>query len=189
MKMRKYNHTIASEATTKNMDNQSQNPPGAYNVISSRLHILCGAQYMPSLMTSWYGNIFLITGHFCEKLTNPTQKLPLNLSYFNMMTSSNGNIFRVTGHLCGEFTGPCEFPAQRPVTRSFDVFFDLRLKNDWVNNREVGDLRRYRAHYDVIVMIGRRIVSLPWQRVFYFDNCVVFSDFHIYTCLNFEFDF
>ena len=38
-----------------------------------------------------------------------------------MMTSSNGNIFRVTGHLCGKF------PAQRPVTRSFDVFFDLRL--------------------------------------------------------------
>ena len=43
------------------------------------------------------------------------------------MTSSNGNIFRVTGHLCGEFTGPGEFPAQRPVTRSFDAFFDLRL--------------------------------------------------------------
>ena len=39
----------------------------------------------------------------------------------DMMTSSNGNIFRVTGHLCGEF------PAQRPVTRNFDVFFDLRL--------------------------------------------------------------
>ena len=44
-----------------------------------------------------------------------------------MMTSSNGNLFRVTGHLCGEFTGPGEFPAQRPVTRSFDVFFDLDL--------------------------------------------------------------
>ena len=44
-----------------------------------------------------------------------------------MMTSSNGNIFRVTGHLRGEFTGPGEFPTQRPVTRSFDVFFDLRL--------------------------------------------------------------
>ena len=42
-----------------------------------------------------------------------------------MMTSSNGNIFRVTGLLCGEFTG--EFPTQRPVTRSFDVFFDLRM--------------------------------------------------------------
>ena len=44
-----------------------------------------------------------------------------------MMTSSNGNIFRVTGPLCGEFTGPGEFPTQRPVTRSFGVFFDLRL--------------------------------------------------------------
>ena len=43
------------------------------------------------------------------------------------MTSSNGNIFRVTGHLSGEFTGPGEFPTQGPVTRSFDVFFDLRL--------------------------------------------------------------
>ena len=44
-----------------------------------------------------------------------------------MMTSSNGNIFRITGPLCGEFTGPGEFPTQRSVTRSFDVFFDLRL--------------------------------------------------------------
>ena len=51
-----------------------------------------------------------------------------------------------------EFTGPDEFPAQRPVTRSFDVFFDLCPNNDWVNNREAGNLRRYCAHYDVIVM-------------------------------------
>ena len=27
--------------------------------------------------------------------------------------------------------------------------------NDWVNNCEAGDLRRHRAHYDVIVMISR----------------------------------
>ena len=74
------------------------------------------------------------------------------------MTSSNGNIFCVTGPLCWEFTGPGEFPAQRPVTRSFDVFFDLRRINDWVNNREAGDLRRYRGHYDVIVMDGEYIL-------------------------------
>ena len=56
--------------------------------------------------------------------------LPYRLSLRGMrlmMTSSNGNIFRVTGPLCGEFTGPGEFPPQRPVTRSFDVFFHLRL--------------------------------------------------------------
>ena len=45
-----------------------------------------------------------------------------------MMTSSNGNIFRVTGSLCaGNSPVTGEFPSQRPVTRSFDVFFDLRL--------------------------------------------------------------
>ena len=46
-----------------------------------------------------------------------------------MMTSSNKNIFRVTGLLCGEFTGHRWISriAQRPVTWSFDVFFDLRL--------------------------------------------------------------
>ena len=64
-----------------------------------------------------------------------------------IMTSSNGNIFRVTGPLCGEFTGPGEFPSQRPVTRSFDVFFDQRMYK-----REAGDLRRHRGLYDVIVM-------------------------------------
>ena len=44
-----------------------------------------------------------------------------------MMTSSNENIFRVTGHLCGNSPVPGEFRAQRPVTRSFDVFLDLYL--------------------------------------------------------------
>ena len=51
-------------------------------------------------------------------------------SIYSMMTSSKGNIFRVTGPLCVEFTGPGEFPAQRPVTWSFDVFFDLCLNHD-----------------------------------------------------------
>ena len=51
-----------------------------------------------------------------------------------MMASSNGNIFRVIGHLCGEFTG--EFRTQRPVTRSFDVFFDPRL------NKQLGKQSR-----------------------------------------------
>ena len=45
----------------------------------------------------------------------------------HMMTSSNGNIFRVTGPLFEEFTGHQWIPRQRPVTRSFDVSFYLRL--------------------------------------------------------------
>ena len=40
------------------------------------------------------------------------------------MTSSKWKPFpRYWPYLCGEFTG--QFPAQRPVTRSFDVFLDL----------------------------------------------------------------
>ena len=71
-----------------------------------------------------------------------------------MMTSSNGHIYRVTGHFCGEFTNPGECPAQRPVMRSFDVFFDLRLNKRLSKQsyHEAGDLRRYRAHYDISVM-------------------------------------
>ena len=66
--------------------------------------------------------------NFCAGTVNvlwPNQAIP-NASV-RMMTSSNGTVFRVTGPLCGELTGPGEFPAQRPVTQSFDVFFYLRL--------------------------------------------------------------
>ena len=44
-----------------------------------------------------------------------------------------------------------ELPAQRPVTRSFDVFFDLH-RNKRVNTDEAGDLRRHHAQYDVTLM-------------------------------------
>ena len=45
-----------------------------------------------------------------------------------------------------------DFPSQRPVTRSFDVFFDLRLnKNDRANKRETRDFGHHGAHYVVTV--------------------------------------
>ena len=63
--------------------------------------------------------------------------------------------------LCaGNSPVPGEFPAQRPATRSFDVFFDLRLNNNWVNNCEAGDLRCHCAHYDVIVMKAVSVINL-----------------------------
>ena len=43
------------------------------------------------------------------------------------MTLSNGNISRVTGHCAGNSSDTSEFPTQRPVPRSCDVFFDLPL--------------------------------------------------------------
>ena len=63
---------------------------------------------------------------WCESLSSILMIWNRVVFYDSMMTSSNGSIFCVTGPLCGEFAGPGEFPTQRPVTRSFDVFFDLR---------------------------------------------------------------
>ena len=84
------------------------------------------------------------------------------------------------------------FPAQRQVTWSFDISFDLCLNelwhralmfslicawiNGWENNREAGDLRRYRAHYGVIVM--------QIQSIYDMDVCLIaeiINDFPIFS--------
>ena len=74
-----------------------------------------------------------------------------------IMTSSNGNIFRVTGHLCGA------------------LMFSLICVwiNGWVNNHDAGDLRRYRAHYDVTVML-RFNADLPSQSILSGNFAAVF---------------
>ena len=46
------------------------------------------------------------------------------------------------------------------VTRSFDVFLICTRTNGWVNNREAGDLRHHRAHYDVIVIFKHKEVLM-----------------------------
>ena len=66
-------------------------------------------------------------------------------------TSSNGSIFCVTGHLCGEFTVPRWIPTKASDAENDVSLICVRI-NGWANNREAGDLRRHRAHYDFIVM-------------------------------------
>ena len=70
-----------------------------------------------------------------------------------MMTSSNGNIFRLTGQLCREYTVYRWIPRTKASDTELLVFsLVCAWINGGVNNREAGDLRRHRAHYDVIVM-------------------------------------
>ena len=59
-----------------------------------------------------------------------------------MMASSYGNNFRVTGFCEGNPPVTVGFLTQRPASRNFDVFFDLRL-NSWATNRDAGILRRH----------------------------------------------
>ena len=56
-----------------------------------------------------------------------------------------------------------EFPAQRPVTQSFDAFFDQRLNKRLSKQSEAGNLRRHRAHYDVTVMSSISIQTLMFH--------------------------
>ena len=71
-----------------------------------------------------------------------------------MMTSSNGNTFRVTGPLWEESTGH----RWIPLTKANDAelwCFVLCASEPTV----AGDLRRHRAHYDVIAMTLSHSVS------------------------------
>ena len=70
-----------------------------------------------------------------------------------MMTSSHGNIFRVTGPLYGEFTGPRWIPRTKASDAELWCFlWSAPWINGWVNNGDAGDLRRHRAHYDVVLI-------------------------------------
>ena len=55
--------------------------------------------------------------------------------------------------------------SQRPVTRSFYIFFDLCLKkrNGWANSRHVGDFRRHGTQYDVTVMIYMQEILINYD--------------------------
>ena len=84
-----------------------------------------------------------------------------------MVPSSNENIFRVTGPLCGGFAGDRWIPLHKSKWRRALMFpFDLHL-NKGLSNRPAGDLRHYRAHYDVNVMHGvcRNLVEYGKDRI------------------------
>ena len=68
-----------------------------------------------------------------------------------IMASSNRDISVLLAFCAGNSPVTDEFPSQRQVTRSFDIFFDLRL-NRLANNRKSGDLGRHHARYDATVM-------------------------------------
>ena len=62
-----------------------------------------------------------------------------------IMTSSNGTI--------------CSRRGQRLIGIALVFSLICVWINDWVNNREAGDLRRYRTHYRVIVMVSLDMIK------------------------------
>ena len=109
------------------------------NHVSKRGHRRQAITWTNADPNLWLSSIWDQYGTLALKNMNDYPVSVLNISIFrvnnvtwerhritrsvSMMTSSNGNVFRVTGHS----PATDEIPSQRPVTRSFDVFFDLRL--------------------------------------------------------------
>ena len=90
----------------------------------------------------------------CRRMRNPqfyvSGKRP-------MMTSSNGNISALLALRAGNSSVTGEFPSQRPVTCSFDIFLDLR-QNKRLSKQSWGwCLRRNRTNYDVTVMLPKNV--------------------------------
>ena len=75
------------------------------------------------------------------------------------MTSSNGNISALLAICVGNSPVPGEFPAQRPVTRSFDVFFDMRLNKRLSKQSWGWWFETLSRHYDVTVMISEILLD------------------------------
>ena len=67
-----------------------------------------------------------------------------------MMTSSNETFSALQAICAGNSPVTGEFTGHRWIPR---ISLICGRINGWVNNRESGDLRRHRAHYDVIVMV------------------------------------
>ena len=96
-----------------------------------------------------------------------------------VMTSSNRNNFYVTGPLCGEFTGH-RHRGQWRGTLMFSLI--CSWINGWVNNREAGDLRRYRTHYDVSVMWRENGLSQRQDVTHTCMNIYRYIYIYIYIC-------
>ena len=109
----------------------------------------------------------------------------------SMMTSSNGNFFRVTGHWWGEFTGCRWIPTQRLVTRSFDLFFDLRLnkkvfKQSWGWWYETPSCPSWRhSNGKTNSWYGSQVAGGGFQRLMTTNDPPTSEHFHLtsYTCI------
>ena len=67
------------------------------------------------------------------------------------MTSSNGIIFRDTGPLWNKYNGHRWILITKwRGALMFSLIY--AWTNGWANNQYTVDLRRHRAHYDIIVM-------------------------------------
>ena len=89
--------------------------------------VACSATVPNTYWSNWWNNEIIKSQNvICSADTHNGVCSICDIQRGNtMMTSSNGDTIHGTGPFVREFFG--EFPAQRPVTQIFDVFFELCL--------------------------------------------------------------
>ena len=111
------------------------------------------------MLSSWHERPFKITGPLCGESTDDrwipiTSTSDFIVYLWCMMTSSNGTIFpRYWLFVRGIHRSPVNSPHKGQWRGALMFSLICVWINDWVNNREAGDLRRQRAHSDVSVMV------------------------------------
>ena len=102
---------------------------------------------------------------------------------FFMMTSWNGSFSALLAICAGNSPVPGEFPAQRPVTRSFDVFFDLRLnkrlsKQWWGWWFETPSCSLWRHHKHILLSAGTMTSNCVCVFSVYGEYCHAILNIH-----------
>ena len=93
------------------------------------------------------------------------------------MTSSNGSIFCVTGPSCGEFTGHRWIPLTKASDAELWCLLWSAPEQTVVHNRDGGDFKRHRAHYDATVVCTTKLwVNLQWHTVWSGRHVMVYKN-------------
>ena len=94
----------------------------------------------------------ILRGHRYDPYNRVTSSLQRHVSYIHDDVIKWKHFPRYWPFCVGNSPVTCEFLSQRPVARSFDVFFDLRLNKRLCKQSRRRWFHTRRAHYDVTLM-------------------------------------
>ena len=77
------------------------------------------------IVCNWFPHVLNLPR--CQPVSVAHNHPATSVEQTGMMVSLNGNISTLLALCAGNYSVTSEFPTQRPVMRSFDVFFDLRM--------------------------------------------------------------
>ena len=106
---------------------------------------------------------------------------------FSMMPLSNGNFFpRYWPFVRGMLRSPVNSPHKGQWLGALMFSFICAWIHGWVKHREAGELRRHRAHYDVIVMSWNASCRCSGCHLQYFRKAyrIKFGPFQYFSSIN-----